>query len=134
MGWNLLFWFNFMNVVVSVILESTNMFLMASVGTFLDLFTMMPCVGYLIVGLYEICSYTNKNKNRLSRIEKNFEKKILDENILIIFKCCYSSRSISFHRVYNCRKFLFYLKELINRLDKAGDYVRYFLNFHYFNL
>ncbi|XP_045455284.1 odorant receptor 85b-like [Melitaea cinxia] len=66
MGWNLLFWFNFMNVVVSVILESTNMFLMASVGTFLDLFTMMPCVGYLIVVLskaYRIKCYRSVFEN-----------------------------------------------------------------------
>ncbi|CAH2096947.1 unnamed protein product [Euphydryas editha] len=66
MGWNLLFWFNFTNIVVSAILEATNMFQMASVGTFFDLFTMMPCVGYLVVVLskaYKIKCYKSVFEN-----------------------------------------------------------------------
>nr|XP_026498748.1 odorant receptor 4-like [Vanessa tameamea] len=64
--WNSLFWFNFANILLSIALETTNMFVMASIGTFLDLFTMMPCVGFLIVTIakiYKIKRYRSVFKN-----------------------------------------------------------------------
>ncbi|CAH2208044.1 jg22844, partial [Pararge aegeria aegeria] len=49
--WNVFFWFIYINVTVAAILETTNMLQTAADGSFLDLFTMMPCVGYLLVAL-----------------------------------------------------------------------------------
>nr|XP_034837092.1 odorant receptor 85b-like [Maniola hyperantus] len=49
--WNAYFWFTYINIVVSFFLESANVLQTATSGTFLDLFTMMPCVGFLIVAL-----------------------------------------------------------------------------------
>ncbi|XP_045780282.1 odorant receptor 85b-like [Maniola jurtina] len=49
--WNAYFWFSYINIVVSFVLESASVLETSASGTFLDVFTMMPCVGFLIVAL-----------------------------------------------------------------------------------
>ncbi|OWR50611.1 hypothetical protein KGM_206770B, partial [Danaus plexippus plexippus] len=52
---NMIFWFMMVNVFTAAVLESICMTMTASGGTLIELFTMMPCVGYLLV-----CRYTCK--------------------------------------------------------------------------
>ncbi|XP_050357344.1 odorant receptor 4-like [Nymphalis io] len=64
--WNSFFWFNFANILLSTALETTNLFVHASIGTFLDLFKMMPCVGFLLVAIakaYKIKRYWSVFEN-----------------------------------------------------------------------
>ncbi|CAG9569231.1 unnamed protein product [Danaus chrysippus] len=49
---NMIFWFMMVNVLTAAVLESICMMMTGSGGTLVELFTMMPCVGYLLVSTY----------------------------------------------------------------------------------
>ncbi|CAH0721166.1 unnamed protein product, partial [Brenthis ino] len=125
--WNLYFWFNLINVLLATILESINMFLMASVGTFLDLFTMMPCVGYLLVATakaYKIKRYRSVYENLVYELRDMWpsgriteeEHKIINEALIrlrFVVKA-YFSCNMTLGSIFTVPPFISYIR------NKAG--------------
>ncbi|XP_068625377.1 odorant receptor 85b-like [Battus philenor] len=69
--WNVFYWFECANVLLAMTLELINMMQTAADGSFIDLFTMMPCVGYLILGIvktYKIVYYRPVYENLIAEL------------------------------------------------------------------
>ncbi|CAG9569232.1 unnamed protein product [Danaus chrysippus] len=85
---NMVFWFMMVNVLTAAVLESICMMMTGSGGTLVELFTMMPCVGYLLVSMskiYKIKRYKPVFINLMSELRDMWPRdNVTDEEQTII--------------------------------------------------
>ncbi|CAK1589452.1 unnamed protein product [Parnassius mnemosyne] len=69
--WNAFYWFEFANIFIVLILEIIAMMLTVSDGSFTVLFTVTPCIGYVLLGMvksYKFVYYRPVYENLMSEL------------------------------------------------------------------
>ncbi|CAG9569238.1 unnamed protein product [Danaus chrysippus] len=79
---NLGCWFLMLNIYISTVLEILGVITTASGGTIIDLFTMMPCVGYLFVGYYNKENLLNNPNQDTATNRSKMEEEELKEIVI----------------------------------------------------
>ncbi|CAH2059315.1 unnamed protein product, partial [Iphiclides podalirius] len=91
-AWNALYWFEFLNLFVSMLLELTSVIQTTAEGSFIDLFTMVPCVGYLTLGMVKSFKITYNRpvyENLISELRDMWPRNtVTEEEYNIMYASC----------------------------------------------